>query len=105
MPRAFRQLELYDALGFAPPEFTHVPLVVGPDGKRLAKRHGDTRISLLRERGVPAERLVGLLAWSCGLAETREPISAADLLPRFDLSRLPCEPFVMTDALWHELLQ
>lgn len=105
LPSAFRQLDLYEALDLTPPKFTHVPLVVGPDGRRLAKRHGDTRIALLRERGVPPERLVGLLAWSCGLAATREPISAADLLPRFDLARLPRDPFVMTDELWQELLR
>src|SRR5204863_10076020 len=36
-----RQIVLYRALGLTPPRFTHVPLVVGPDGKSLAKRHGD----------------------------------------------------------------
>ncbi|MGH7225717.1 MAG: tRNA glutamyl-Q(34) synthetase GluQRS, partial [Gemmataceae bacterium] len=40
-----RQLLLYQALGLTPPKFVHVPLVVGPDGRRLAKRHGDTRLS------------------------------------------------------------
>ena len=45
----FRQLELYRALGYAAPEFLHLPLVVGTDGRRLAKRHGDSRISCLRQ--------------------------------------------------------
>jgi glutamyl-tRNA synthetase len=104
LPSAFRQLDLYAALGLSPPRFAHVPLVVGPDGKRLAKRHGDTRISLLRDRGIAPERLVGLLAWSCGLAETRAPLCPRDLLRDFDLARVPRMPFVMTDALWQELL-
>ncbi len=43
-----RQLLLYRALTLTPPAFTHVPLVVGPDGRRLAKRHGDTRLATLR---------------------------------------------------------
>lgn len=60
----YRQFALYAALGWHPPEYLHVPLVVGTDGKRLAKRHGDTRISALREQHVAPERLVGYLAWS-----------------------------------------
>lgn len=104
LPSTFRQLDLYAALGLLPPRFAHVPLVVGPDGKRLAKRHGDTRISLLRDRRLPAERLIGLLAWSCGLAETRAPLSATELLADFELARVPRAPFVMTEALWQELL-
>src|SRR5262249_62385540 len=43
-----RQILLYQALGWAAPPFAHVPLVVGPDGRRLAKRHGDTRLATLR---------------------------------------------------------
>ena len=48
LPSTPRQLLLYRALGLAPPRFIHVPLVVGPDGRRLAKRHGDTRLTALR---------------------------------------------------------
>ncbi len=53
LPSAFRQLELYDFFGWTPPRFAHVPLVVGPDGRRLAKRHGDTRLATLREAASP----------------------------------------------------
>src|SRR5436190_1671390 len=66
VPSTPRQLLLYRALGLTAPAFAHVPLVVGPDGRRLAKRHGDTRLAALRAAGVSAERLLGLLAWSCG---------------------------------------
>src|SRR5205823_5686103 len=62
VPSTPRQLQLYAALGLTPPAFAHVPLVVGPDGRRLAKRHGDTRLSALRAAGVRPEALVGLLA-------------------------------------------
>lgn len=105
LPSAHRQRLLYRAFGWTPPEFVHVPLVVGPDGRRLAKRHGDTRIALLRERGVPAERLIGFLAWSCRLRATREPVTARSLLPDFDNRTVPAEPFVMTDADWKWLLR
>jgi len=89
-----RQLLLYRLLGLTPPRFFHVPLVVGPDGRRLAKRHGDTRLSALRQEGVSSETLIGLLAWSCGWLKRREPISARDLLPRFRWEAIPREPFV-----------
>ena len=105
LPSAFRQRELYEAFGWTAPQFLHVPLVIGPDGRRLAKRHGDTRISVLREQGVPPERLLGLLAWSCGWQDDREPVSLSELLPRFDLTRIPRTPFVMTETLWQELCE
>ena len=78
-----------------PPEFLHVPLVVGPDGRRLAKRHGDTRIATFRERGWTPERLVGMLAESCGWARPGESLSLRDLLPRFDLTSIPRRPWTV----------
>ncbi len=99
VPSTPRQLLLYRVLGLTPPRFGHVPLVVGEDGRRLAKRHGDTRLSVFRAAGVTAEALVGLLAWSCGWQDTPAPISARDLLPRFRLGAIPPRPFVLTAAL------
>jgi glutamyl-tRNA synthetase len=99
IPSTPRQLLLYDALGLVPPSFAHVPLVVGPDGRRLAKRHGDTRLAALREAGVRPEALVGLLAWSCGWLERIEPAHAGDLLSRFSLHTIPRQPFVLTPEL------
>src|SRR5207237_4828335 len=95
VPSTPRQLLLYDVLGLAAPQFVHVPLVVGLDGRRLAKRHADTRLSSLRQAGVTAEALLGLLAWSCGWQERSEPISLHDLLPRFRLDAIPPRPFVL----------
>ncbi len=64
----FRQLELYQALNLRSPNFAHVPLVVGTDGRRLAKRHGDTRLSLYREQGVDSRNIVRWAAASAGLS-------------------------------------
>ena len=89
-----RQLLVYKALGLEPPHFLHVPLVLGSDGFRLAKRHGDTRVAAFREAGVPPERLIGMLAHWCGWAEEGESIALHDLIGRFDLSRLPRQPVV-----------
>lgn len=94
LPSTFRQLEIYEFFGWTPPGFAHAPLVVGTDGRRLAKRHGDTRLSKLRQDGMAAEQLVGLLAWSCGLRPMGTSASAQSLLADFDLARLPAQPFV-----------
>jgi glutamyl-tRNA synthetase len=99
LPSAFRQLELYDFFGWQPPQFAHVPLVVGPDGRRLAKRHGDTRLATLRAAGLQPEKLVGLLAWSTGLIDRREPVAARELIGAFAFGKIPREPWVFEEAL------
>src|SRR5262249_25239098 len=98
-----RQLLLYRALGLRPPAFAHVPLVVGPDGRRLAKRHGDTRLAALRAAGGSPEALVGLRACSCGWAERPTPASPRDLLPHFRLAAVPPRPFVLTPDLLRQI--
>lgn len=103
IPSTPRQLLLYGALGLEPPRFVHVPLVVGPDGRRLAKRHGDTRLAALRAAGVRAEALVGLLAWSCGWLARPEAVSPQELLPLFRLEAIPAQPFVLTPELLHDI--
>ena len=87
------QILLYRALGYAPPAFCHVPLVVGPDGRRLAKRHGDTRIASYRAAGKTPEQLLGRLAATCGWGDG-SPVSLRDLLPRFTLDAIPHGPAV-----------
>jgi glutamyl-tRNA synthetase len=62
-----RQRLLQEALGLPSVRTAHLPLVVGPDGRRLAKRHGDTRIAAYREAGVPPEVLRAWIARSAGL--------------------------------------
>ena len=96
LPATPRQLLLYRALGQTPPAFLHVPLVVSEEGRRLAKRHGDTRICALREAGVSPEKIVGLLAGWCGWAAWGECLTLRELLPRFDMRTLPHEPVVLT---------
>ena len=56
------QMPFHFALSVADPAYAHVPLVLGPDGERLAKRHGPVSLRDLREAGVTARRLVGRLA-------------------------------------------
>jgi len=98
---AARQLLLYDALAFRPrASHTHLPLVLGPDGRRLAKRHGDTRVASYRERGVEADRIVGLLGGWSGLERT--PMSAGAFAEGFSLATLPPDPVICapSDDAW-----
>lgn len=85
---AARQIALQRALTLPTPTYCHLPLVKGPDGRRLAKRHGDTRLDTYRARGIPAERVVGLVASWCGLGP-RAPMSASEFRQRLDLDRIP----------------
>ncbi len=68
----YRQLEIYGALGLSPPRFAHVPLVRGTDGRRLAKRHGDTRLSFYREQGIAPETIIRWAARTSGLGGRAE---------------------------------
>jgi glutamyl-tRNA synthetase len=83
-----RQRQLARALGLPPVEYAHVPLLVGPDGKRLAKRTGPPNLSELREAGLRPEQLLGLLAIWAGLSDGR-PVRAAELVEQFSLQKLP----------------
>ena len=91
------------ALGFEPPGYFHAPLVVSSDGFRLAKRHGDTRISSMREAGISPERVIGVIAWWCGWAEFGEELSLASLLGRFDPRTIPSTPVVLDDRVKRHL--
>jgi glutamyl-tRNA synthetase len=87
-----RQLLLYTALGKPPPRWLHVPLLLGPDGERLSKRHGATSLAGLREMGVEPAAVVGWLASTCGLAEEGERLLPRELVDRFSLERIPQGP-------------
>jgi glutamyl-tRNA synthetase len=99
-----RQLLLFRALGLPEPRFLHVPLMLGEDGERLAKRHGAVSLGELRARGVSPERIVGWLAATCGLAEEGEIVSARELVPRFAVERLSREPTTVTGAMLARLV-
>lgn len=83
-----RQLALYDALGYRPPDFAHIGLVTDPSGTRLSKRHGATAIRALREGGASREQILGWLARSLGIQTDTSPVTASDLLSSFDVNDL-----------------
>src|SRR6516225_9299706 len=72
LSNGFRQIQIYWALDWAPPEFAHLPLIHGPDGTKLSKRHGAIGIDAYRDRGYLPEALRNYLlrlGWSHGDAE------------------------------------
>lgn len=87
-----RQILLYEALGFAVPTFAHVPLLLGADGKRLAKRTQSSGLAPLRDAAMTPQRVIGQLAASCGLVENGTSLSPIELaksytLPTYDIMR------------------
>ena len=89
-----RQILLNHLLGLPTPRHAHVPLVLGPDGQRLAKRHGAVTLA---DRAAVGQTPGDVLAWmarSLGLAEPGEKVDAAGVLSRFDAEKLPREPTV-----------
>ncbi len=83
------QVLLYRALGAPLPKFAHVPMVLGPDGERLSKRHGATSVSAWRARGVPPEALVNglaLLGWAP--SRDRTIVTVGEMAAEFDLDHV-----------------
>jgi glutamyl-tRNA synthetase len=87
-----RQVLLGRLLGLAEVSYAHVPLVLGQDGARLAKRHGAVTLAELASRGASAQRVLSCMASSLGLAQPGESVTASELVDRFDPRRLPREP-------------
>ena len=91
-----RQVAIYEAFGWAPPEFAHLSTILGADRERLSKRHGATSVASFREMGILPEALVNYLALLGWGAEggTRETFSAEELIAEFKLERVTASPAV-----------
>jgi glutamyl-tRNA synthetase len=94
LPSTARQLLVYRALGLAEPRFAHVPLVVGEDGERLAKRHAALSLGELKAGGAEPRVVVGFLAALSGLCPPGEAVGPGELVPAFALARIPKRPAV-----------
>jgi len=85
-----RQVWLARRLDLTVPAYAHVPLVLGPDGQRLAKRHGAVTLADLRMQGVDPPAVLGVMAASLGLVPAGTAVAtASDLVDGFDPDRLP----------------
>ncbi|SMO68556.1 tRNA glutamyl-Q(34) synthetase GluQRS [Propioniciclava tarda] len=89
-----RQAWLIGRLGGGAPQYAHVPLVLNQTGRRLAKRDGAVTLADLADAGIGADGVRSLLGHSLGLNQPAEPISADELLARWDPARLPREPWL-----------
>lgn len=97
-----RQINLYDALGFSIPTFAHIPMILGPDGKRLSKRHGAVNVMNYREEGYLPHALLNYLVrlgWSHG---DQEVFSLEEMINLFDLDHISRSPasFNASKLLW-----
>ncbi|QGG96032.1 tRNA glutamyl-Q(34) synthetase GluQRS [Actinomarinicola tropica] len=90
-----RQLHLADLLHAPRPAHAHVPLVLGPDGKRMAKRHGAVTLADRAAQGETPALVLSHLATSLGLAEPGELLTPGELVDRFDPTTLPRQPWIV----------
>lgn len=92
LTNAFRQKVIYQAMGWTVPQFAHIPLIYGPDGTKLSKRHGATSVIEYKEMGYLPEAMRNYLlrlGWSHG---DDEIISDAQAIEWFDLDRVGKSP-------------
>ncbi len=87
------QVHLAQLLGFPAPVFAHVPLVCGPDGARLAKRHGAVTLTDLVAAGESPQQVLSRIAASLGFVEPGVVVTARELVKRFDWVAVPRKPW------------
>lgn len=98
-----KQIALYRALGAPPPVFGHVPMILGPDGKKLSKRHGATAVGDYEQQGILPDAMrnfLALIGWNPG--DEREVMGAAELAAAFSLEAIQRKPaiFDLTKLEW-----
>ena len=90
-----KQLLLYEALGFTPPKFAHLPMILGTDRSKLSKRHGSTSVKEFREKGYLPEaftNFLALLGWYP--KDGKEILTMEELIERFDIKDVNSAPAV-----------
>ena len=92
-----RQVWLHRTLGYEPPRYFHLPLLVDGAGRRLSKRDRDLDMGALRERYAPAE-LTGLLAWYAGLQSEPKNAEPYELVSRFSWAKVPKKDVVVCSS-------
>jgi glutamyl-tRNA synthetase len=93
-----RQVMILSALGAEPPSYAHLPLLLGPDGKKLSKRHGAASVQELRDAGYLPEAVrnyIALLGW--GLDESTTFMTTEELIRNFSLDRVSRSPAIFDE--------
>jgi len=99
IPSSPKRVLIFDALGWEPPLYCHLPLVNGTDGHKLSKRHGSTSVDQFRAQGYLPEALLNFLAflgWAPGEGDEQEIFGREELIRRFDLFRINTAPAVFS---------
>ena len=89
-----KQLLVFEALGAEAPVYAHLPLMHGPDGKKLSKRHGAASVQELRDQGYLPEAVnnyLALLGWG-GCDDESDAVARSELVERFDIARVSAQP-------------
>ncbi len=92
-----QQIYLYRLLGYEPPRFAHLPLIVNDAGRRLSKRDISLSMAQLRQRYSPPE-LIGIVARTAGLIPEATPVTPQELIPLFDITRLHATESITASA-------
>jgi glutamyl-tRNA synthetase len=93
-----KQLLVFEALGVEPPRYAHLPLLLGPDGKKLSKRHGAASVQELRDAGYLPEAVDNYIALlGAGFAADEEHFTLSELAERFRLDRVSKNPAVFDE--------
>jgi glutamyl-tRNA synthetase len=93
-----KQLLVFEALGVEPPKYAHLPLLLGPDGRKLSKRHGAASVQELRNAGYLPEAVDNYIALlGAGFASDEEIFSLDELAERFRLERVSKNPAVFDE--------
>jgi len=99
LSNTLRQLALYEAFGAPIPSFAHVSMILGPDGKKLSKRHGDTSVEQFRERGFLPEaffNFLTLLGWSH--PDGKEILNHEEIVESFSIERVNTSAAIFDEA-------
>ncbi|MEA2148037.1 MAG: glutamyl-tRNA synthetase [Solirubrobacteraceae bacterium] len=98
LPNTPKQMLIFQALGEEPPQYAHVPLLHGPDGKKLSKRHGAASVQELRDAGYLPEAVDNYIALlGAGFAADAEKFSLDELAQRFRLDRVSKNPAIFDE--------
>lgn len=92
------QMALLKSLGYKPPLYAHLPLILDHEGDRLAKRHSSLSISRLRDSGVSSRQIIGRLAFWAGLQDTPKEAELAEVLRVFSIDKIPRENIRLPEA-------
>jgi glutamyl-tRNA synthetase len=97
-----RQVMIYKALNFEIPKIVHVPMILGPDGQRLSKRHGATSVEEYKKMGILTEAMVNYLARLGWAYKDQEFFTVPDLIEKFSLNKVGKSPaiFDLQKLLW-----